>query len=214
MALVHPACKLSAVRFLNDPQESDLFRFVTGSWEQSVNSLHLWSASRPAGVSLLHQQDHETGDVCAVHSFKSNLIATASSNGSIAVYYAEGNELKQVCERRVSNDVLTSLSFADNSNAVLSGGEDGTLSLLFIDKLSGPVKRLPVSQSPITCVDALPGSEILCGNTAGSIKSVDGRSLSVTASLTNSLCPITSVRRNPSNPHLIVRTLTCLITSD
>lgn len=205
MALVqHPACKLSAIRFLNEPQEVDQHHFVTGSWEQTTNCLHLWSASRQSGIALLHQQDHETGDVCAIHPLKSNLIATASSLGSVAVYYAEGHELKQVCERRVCSGVLTSLAFADSLNAVLSVGEDGALSLLFLDKLSGPVKRQPVCQTPITCVDALPGSEVLCGNTAGCVKSVDMRSLTVTASLCHSLCPVTSVRRNPSNPHLIV----------
>ena len=207
MALIkHPACKLSAVRFLNDPQEVDQHHFVTGSWEQTANSLHLWSASRQSGVALLHQQDHETGDVCAIQSLKSSLIATASSQGSISVYYADGQELKQVSERRVSSGVLTSLAFVDRLNAVLCAGEDGALSLLFIDKLSGPLQRQQVCQSPITCVDALPGSEVLCGNTAGCVKSVDSRSLTVTASLCHSLCPVTSVRRNPSNPHLIVST--------
>ena len=204
----HPACKLSAVRFLDDPTDVQQRRFVTGSWEQLVNSLHLWSASRD-GVRQLHRLTHEAGDVCAIQPLNGGLVATASSSGSLSVYYMDGEELKQVSERSVSKAVLTSLASADDG--VISGGEDGVLSFLSVDKLSGPVKQQVVCDIPITCLDALSGSQVLCGNTAGSVKAVDSRSLNVASSLTNSSSPVVVVRRNPSNPHLIVSLPSCLL---
>lgn len=204
MALVkYPACKVSAVRFLSEPQ--DQCYFVTGTWEQSLNRVQLWSASRESGVSLLHEQDHEMGDVCAILPLRSNLVATASSAGSVAVYHVDGPELKQVCERRTGNTVQTGLAFADNCNSIVSAGEDGALTLLSLDKLSGPLTRHQVCQAPITSLHAVSGNPILCGTTAGSIKCMDSRSLTVTDTLCSSVCPVTAVRRNPSNPHLVVR---------
>lgn len=205
MALMkYPACKLSAVRFLSETQPSDECHFVTGTWEQPVNRLHLWSASRESGVQLLHQQEHETGDVCAIQPLMSQMVATASSTGSVAVYHADGPELKQVCERRAGSGVLTALAYWDACHSLISAGEDGAVTLVSMDKLSGPLTRHQVSQAPITSLHALPGSPVLCGTTAGSIKSMDSRSLTVTASLSSSVCAVTAVRRNPSNSHLVV----------
>lgn len=206
MALVkYPACKLSAVRFLTEAQ--DQCHFVTGTWEQTLNRVQLWSASRESGLSLLHQQDHETGDVCAIQPLRSKLVASASSTGSVAVYHVDGDELKQVCERRTGTAALTGLAFSDMSNWILSAGDDGALTLLSLDKLSGPLTRHQVCQAPITSLHAVSGSPVLCGTTAGSIKCMDSRSLSVTDTLCSSVCPVTAVRRNPSNPHLVVRNL-------
>ena len=217
MALVqHPACKLSAVRFLDDDRQSDLCHFVSGSWEQKVNYLHLWSADEQTGARLVHQQELDSGDVSAIQPLNGNLLATASSSGSVALYVAEGQELKQVCERRVSCDVLTSLAFASGTGpAVVIAGEDGALSLLHLDQLSGPITRRQVSPTPITSLDCLSGSDVLCGDTAGCIKAIDRRTVGLSVTLCNSLSPITAVRRNPSNPHLIVSTvLVCACRSD
>ena len=197
----YPVAKISAVRFLNRAQQVRERIFVTGTWQQQDNSLHLWSIDSPAKIQLLQKQDFD-GEVCAILPLKEELVATASSTGNVAIYFRESNQLKQVCERQVTDTVLTSLAAA--GTGVLAADEEGSVSLIPLDKPDGSLKMTSVSESPITCLDAVPGCEVLCGNTAGCVKVIDSRSVNVTATLCNSLCPITTVRRNISNPHLIV----------
>lgn len=196
-----PGYKIGALRFI-DPQISLNERIaVSGSCEDVDNVVQLWLCQET--LEVVSQQSFE-GDVHAICPLPGNMISFTSSNGSVYIYHRRGHQLEQILKTETSTLPVNDITFNEKLRTIVSCGEDGRLAFFNFDSLTTKPTIIDLSSTPLMTVDSLSESAIICGNTSGHLKVVDVRNEKTVMSLPNGLTGLTVVRRNPSNPHVVI----------
>jgi len=197
----YPGHKISALTFVPTPLQESII--VTGTCDQgSDNRIQVWM-KLDNELELLHE-DLFIGDVHAITFIQDSLVAATSSKGTLFVYHLNNHQLDQVSESLVSKGPANDIVFNHGSKDMIAVGEDGSLSLVNLSRLSDNPVRKSISSTPLTCIECLDENKVMVGNTAGHIKLVDLRSGKTESSFPNNLNCLTVIRQNPGSHHFIM----------
>lgn len=92
--------------------------------------------------------------------------------------------------------------YVNDYNEIISGGLDGTLRFIDLEKET-VVRSATVTANSVHCLDKISPTEVVTGTTSGHVKVFDKREDKVAMSLANELSVITAIQRNSHIPHII-----------
>jgi len=207
--------------------------FVSGSWDDSENVVTLWKwikempmedeNSRMGESScifepqLLASFDHRFGDVNEMQFLTSDVLATASSDGSVTLLKIDRDNLTssiqstgfkflQLNKWNKLHSSCNGLSVSgDNIVSVGSGGK----MFLLNGRRPAPLRTFNNADSgSISCALFLKQDQVTSANSRGQVKIWDLRSSeehpSKTCHLAMDLVGITSMAKHPTQPHIVV----------
>lgn len=197
----YPGHKISALSFIETPLQESII--VTGTSDQLYsNRVQVW-LKQDSDLQLLHE-DAFDGDVHSISYIQDSMLAMTSSKGSLIVYHLNNHRLDQVSEAKVCKGPANGVMFNERSKDIITVGEDGSIGLINLSKLSDKPSRTQVSMSALTCIESCSDKAVLVGNTAGHIKVVDLRTGKTEMSLPNNLNSVSVIRRNPGSHHFVM----------
>ena len=174
--------KISAVRFVpgrkfaQSDEPGHGLAFVTGSWEDDLNSLCLWRSDDQKGAVRLAKLDHaKDGDVNKIEFIRDDLFAVISSSGSVNVVQIENSaSLRNVSSWSQLHDGSGNDVSVHGEN-ILSVGDDGKIFLLH-PKKSRPLRAYEKADSCcLTAVKFINEDEVIAANMRGQLKLLDLR---------------------------------------
>ncbi|XP_054160122.1 nucleoporin Nup43-like [Oppia nitens] len=196
-------------------------RWLCGTYGQykSDNRLSVWTSVQTGGssggdvnVELKCETDATVGaDVRQINLLSNTSAAVSLANGQIVYFtYAPNQLTRRHCWEPSDLDIDQEIAATNDSvvnrktGELIACGDNGRLRIIRLDQLS-PETRSPclTTHNSLKSVDLMSNSEIVCGTSAGHLKLYDQRSQAVTLSMANQMSVITSVKRNPNNPHMI-----------
>lgn len=205
--------KVNKIRALSSFKNLKSEYFATGGWDNEISKLSLWRIGS-SDIEPVVCVEHE-GDVMGLEVVGADLLATASSAGSVSVFKIVGDAqaLKAVsswpelhCYGSGAPAACTGVASRDTSLA--SVGADGSVNLLDITRPRQPVRQFRVVDgSSINAVTWLTQNEVVAVNTCGQLKQYDfrlaGRGLARSATLSSERTCLTCVATHPSQSHVV-----------
>jgi len=205
--------------------------FVSGSWDDFENEVTLWKWTNETPMDdetsrfgestglfepqLLASFDHRFGDVNEIQFLTSDVVATASSDGSVTLLRIDrdsltnnstGYKFVQVNKWNKIHSSCNGLSV--NGDSIVSVGSDGKIFLLN-GRRPAPLRTYANADSgSICCPLFLKQDQVASANSRGQVKIWDLRSSeevpTKTCHLAMDLVGITSMAKHPTQPHVIV----------
>lgn len=198
--------------------------FISGGWDEQINSLSLWKIPEDNGdigmaaePYVLAQKEVKQGSITHIKQTQSSQIIYSTSAGSVGVlqYDMHSNALEEqqawhrLHEYKAVNELATCCTFDINGQEIITGGEDGRINVLHIDR-KDPVCTLDnMDSSNITGLQYISSKEVLSINSTGQLKIWDTRNLTSekpqkVLTLSGNACPLLSVDKHPNQPHIVV----------
>lgn len=205
MFVEYVGCKFSRLRWKAGHSGRDSKTFVGGTWDGGPdNQLVVWSLEElQSSVEFTRRsQLNVIGDVSQISCFGDNLVAAGTNRGRLDLFSLPEYELLPVRDwPEVHEGPINDIVFMTGTKSMLTCGTDGYVNVINIEK--NTTQPIELSQTSLESLDLLSANEFICGNASGHLKIIDLRQQSPTLSLSGSLSAIFSVKRNPSNAHLV-----------
>lgn len=191
--------------------------FVTGSYDDKTNFLTYWNipdegvGSEPEMMNNL-QVD---GSVTDMVFMSPSMLLCSSSLGDVSLVAVRDLGLNEVQkwsklhQYEATREPSVCCCIATSNNEIITGGEDGRINLLLVDRKK-PVRVLEnADSSNITGIQFLTTNEIVSVNTTGQLKLWDIRQPEIdkpqkVLTLSGNACPLLSVDKHPNQPHILV----------
>jgi len=197
--------------------------FITGSCDDSASLITRWmlpkdvtengNSSEP--VELCKYQVN--GSVTDLVSMTPDRLVCSSSSGDVSIIQHDKNTSEMSClqswrklhQYKNTNECATCTCVITQGAEIITGGEDGSINILTVDRLK-PVQSIQQADSSnITGLQYLSNREIVSINTTGQLKLWDIRSQELTKpekvmTLSGNTCPLLSVDKHPNQPHILV----------
>ncbi|XP_049827320.1 nucleoporin Nup43 [Schistocerca gregaria] len=213
--------KINKVRWKPEALSSSSY-FVTGSWDEQICHLALWSYASDEDESYSIPAKLRTvpncGDITEIKFVNSSTCVVATSGGSVRCFrvdvrYPQSADLREVTSWEKLHFLpygtrcsCTSLSCFEEDIATV--GEDGKLNLLTL-RQQKPVHVVDeADSSTLRCVCFLKHSEILTGNLRGILKIWDLKSSTVRPTMSFTMpheqVSASCVVHHPTQRHLVL----------
>lgn len=169
MIIEYTGCQISAVRLLNQNENQGL-TWVTGSRDEEKNRISLWTSSHtPHGgddrLSLkLERYFPFSGDVNGICCFKDTLVAIASSPGFLHLFDTRNFDIQQVFASKISSMACNDVIYMESLRCLVASGDEGTIVQHPLEASKGRSKVHRVSETPISSLDSVSNTEVICGN--------------------------------------------------
>jgi WD40 repeat protein len=207
MLIEYVGSKFSRLRWKAAQVPSTEGVFVAGTWDNGpTNKLAVYSvdSSNPSAVEFVaRHQVGVRGDVTQICTFQQDHVAAVTTTGQLSLYSLPEHQLLKQHELIVGNKtVVNDVAYSDFTKELITCDGDGNVDIFNVE--SGSLNTgINLSQTSLECVDVMSGHQVILGNSAGHLKVLDTRQRSPSMSLPGTLSAVLSVRRNPSNNHVV-----------
>lgn len=207
--------KLSKIRWMRSRSSDDTSVFATGSWDDNQNEVSLWSwennqSSEPEKLANFYFA--EGGDVNDLHFLSPELIATSSSDGSLAVLRLVSSDEWHISEAKKwphlhGDEACNAVTSSGSGDQLVSVGGDGTLSQVSLGH-NAPLRTYKEADScGLTTLTFVKHDQVVVGNSRGQLKVWDLRVPEETPTnifmLSSEHISINCLSRHPAQPHVI-----------
>ena len=173
--------KVSKVRWMPqyDTSQLDSSTLITGSWDDEVNSVVLWTGAGPGGEANLQSQCEVNGDVTGLEWLAQDTLVVSTSAGWAGLVKVGGLPGLQVTQEwrdvhRSGSGGCTAL--AGHGDSIATGGQDGRINIL-VSTSRTPVKVYDKADScSIATLVFTKTNELVSANMRGQLKTWDLRS--------------------------------------
>lgn len=179
--------KISKIRWLPEPY-ADADKFVTGSWDSSVNNLKVWALVKNQYsddcVPKCCDKLEYTADITGLEFIDNDNIVASSSEGFLSLVNINRNVDANILTERKRTNVLHKFASGDTSPCtgisvfdkdIATVGEDGRLNILSSNGMNVLREIKNADSCSLTTVSFVNHKEILTGNRMGVIKLFDIR---------------------------------------
>jgi len=205
---------------LNRNGDFNVSEFLTGSWDDSRNSVAHWripEESTDEGNNpepYMMNQVFLNGSVTDLALLDSERVVCSTSVGDTAIISLDINDEMQTVflwEKLhgygTTSECAPCTCIAASDNTLVTGGEDGRMNLLQLGTKK-PLRTLEnADNSNITALKFLNSKEFASINTTGQLKIWDMQVMGSpvkTLTLSGNACPLLSLDRHPNQPHILV----------
>lgn len=210
--------KIAKIRWKHEDY-TEAQTFLTGSWDNPVNSITYWSfrsneGEEPSPNAIVSQS--VLGDITELRFISKDHLVSSASNGSVFLSEIQENPTVTFKEHVVWESLHSFKSKTASCTAlstfeqdIVSVGEDGRVNLLTA-RQKQPVRVIENADSCcICCVDFLRHNEVLTGNSRGHMKVWDLRNEQDLPAATfmlsdQSKTEATNVQHHPTQRHIVV----------
>ncbi|XP_071956784.1 nucleoporin Nup43-like [Antedon mediterranea] len=211
--------KVSKTRWQPETFQNDNDIFATGSWDNNVNEIEVWSlpkmshlTTEVADPEYVCGCDH-IGDVTELKFVGANRLLASSSTGSVTLYQLQTRSKTLTLDQRweklhtLCGKGSACTSIVVNGSDFITTGEDGSLKVLRMGQQE-PVRSMDCADS--CCINAavqVKNHEIVTANSRGQLKQWDlrqpGNQPVNIFLLTGEQSGLVSVDRHPSQAHVV-----------
>jgi len=197
--------------------------FLTGGYDDEVNSLCLWKIPDEAmDIStepfVVAQKEVPIGSVTGLKQTSSSTVFYTTNTGSLTLLdfdihnnsFEDRHCWNKLHRYDVTDELASCCTFDVSGQEIITGGEDGRMNILHIDR-KDPIYTMDVMDSSnVTGIQYITSKEFLSINSTGQLKIWDTRKLakdnkpSKTLTLSGNACPLLSVDKHPNQPHIVV----------
>lgn len=194
--------------------------FITGSYDCLRSLITRWQIpdGNEDSIEPVELATYDTaGSITDLHSISTNQCLYANSNGDVGIiHYDPKSQTFDLLQQwtklhhyTTTNESAACTCIAENGNEIVTGGEDGCLHILQMER-SKPVASISQADSSnITGVQYLSNREIVSINTTGQLKLWDIRLGELNKpqkvlTLNGNACPLISMDKHPNQPHILV----------
>ncbi|KAI1301623.1 Nucleoporin Nup43 [Halotydeus destructor] len=207
MLLEYISSKLSSVRWKSlSSNGTGSNVIIGGTWDNTpCNKVIAWSVNtfQAPTVEIQHESEAEVNsDVNRICTFMDRFAVVSLGSGDVVLFNINDGKLGEAQQwKSIHDGVCTDIVFLEQSKELISCGEDGHLNQLTLDGRHKKCSK--ISATNLECLDVLSAHEVITGNSAGYLKVYDTRGSNVVHSFAGALQIVTSVKKHPSNPHIV-----------